>query len=99
VRNFRSLLIGYAVIAFATGWPVAAVIVASAIASWSGCALHEGYSSQCLVGGTDIGHVLYQVGVLGWFMIATIPIGALSFVLWTAGWLFWASRKRQSAAV
>ena len=90
-------MIGYLIIIVFAGWPVACVLVASTIASWNGCTLHEGYQNTCLVRGRNIGGLLYQLGVLGWFMLATLPAGALAFVAWTAGWVFWFSRKGSSA--
>ena len=39
--------------------------------------------------GQDIGRTLYEMGVMGWFMLATLPLGAIAFVAWTVGWLIW----------
>jgi len=97
VEKFRGLLIGYLVIVVFAGWPVACVLVASTIASWNGCSIQEGYQNRCIVGGRNIGGLLYQIGVLGWYMLATLPSGALAFIAWTAGWVFWFSKKGPSA--
>lgn len=98
MRNIRGLLIGYAVIALFTGWPILSVAIAGTIASWNGCTLHEGFTNPCIVGGRDIGGTLYSMGVMGWFMLATIPIGAILFVVWTVGWIVWFIRRRRRAA-
>ena len=95
VRKIRGLLIGYAVIALAAGWPIASVAIAGTIAAWNGCTLHEGFVNPCVVGGRDIGETLYAMGVMGWFMIATIPLGFIAFVVWTIGWLLWAKRRQR----
>ena len=85
--RLRSLFIGYAVVFLLTGWPILSVIVAGTIASWNGCTLHEGFKNPCMVGGNDIGGTLYAMGVMGWFMIATIPLGAMAGLLWTIVWI------------
>ena len=74
--TIRGLVIGYLIIIALAGWPVACVLVASAISSWNGCALQEGYANECVVGGRNIGGMLYQLGVMGWYMLATLPAGA-----------------------
>jgi hypothetical protein len=87
VTTLKALFIGYFVVALFTGWPILSVIVAGTIASWNGCTLHEGFSNPCVVGGKDIGRTLYAMGVMGWFMIATIPLGACAGLLWTVTWI------------
>jgi hypothetical protein len=32
--------------------------------------------------GTDIGGLLYFLGMMGWFMLATIPLGAMAVLAW-----------------
>ena len=44
--------------------------------------------------GIDIGGLLYSMGILGWFMLITLPMGAVSLIAWTAVWLI--TRKRQA---
>ena len=98
MRKIRGLLIGYVVIALLAGSPVISVAVAGSIASWNGCTLHEGFANPCVVNGEDIGKTLYAMGMMGWFMLATIPLGALAFVIWTVGWLIWSNRRRRLPA-
>lgn len=80
--------------------PVLSVIVAGTIADANGCALDEGSVHPCIVNGTDIGSTLYALGVMGWFMLATIPLGAGALLLWAvvliAHRLYW-GRKRGGA--
>jgi hypothetical protein len=79
--------------------PVFSVAVAGWIAEANGCVLHEGFSNPCVVNGTDIGSTLYAFGVLGWLMLATIPLGAMALVAWLVAlvihWIIW--RRRQPA--
>jgi hypothetical protein len=58
-----------------TLWPVALVAVAGTVASSHGCALDESTAHPCVVNGQDIGETLYGMGVMGWFMLVTIPTG------------------------
>lgn len=93
----RTLVIGYILIALFSGWPIASVVIAGTIASWNGCTLHEGFPNPCVVNGKDMGDTLYAMGVMGWFMLATIPLGAISFVVWTLVWVFVRKRKEARA--
>jgi hypothetical protein len=92
VRTGWGLLIGYAIIALVASWPVLSVLAASLIASLNGCTLHEGFANRCVVFGADIGGLLYSMGILGWFMLMTLPMGAISLIVWTVIWLI--MRKR-----
>ena len=78
--------------------PVISVIVAGSIADANGCTLNEGSVHPCIVNGEDIGSTLYTLGMMGWFMIATIPLGAGALLLWAvvliAHRLYW-GRKRE----
>jgi hypothetical protein len=62
--------------------PVISVIVAGSIAEANGCRLDEGSIHACIVNGQDWGGTLYTVGVLGWFMLATIPLGGIALLVW-----------------
>lgn len=52
--------------------PMVSVMLAASIADLNGCALHEGYVQPCIVFGTDIGGVLYTMGVMGWLMLISL---------------------------
>lgn len=62
--------------------PLLSALGAGAIASANGCALDEGSVHPCIIGGADRGDLLYELGVLGWLMLATIPLGAIATVVW-----------------
>ena len=57
--------------------PIFSVLVAGGIATLNDCALHEGNPNPCLILGVDIGEILYFLGVMGWFMLISIPLGLL----------------------
>lgn len=58
--------------------PVISVAVASSIADANDCTLHEGFANPCVIDGTDYGETLYVMGMMGWFMIATVPLAVLA---------------------
>ena len=81
--------------------PGGSVILCAAIANAYGCKVDEGSAHPCIINGHDHGELLYSLGVMGWFMLVTIPGGLMAFV----GWLIFlilhrvAWRKRTSAAI
>jgi hypothetical protein len=63
--------------------PLIGVMAVGTIAERYGCQVDEGSVHPCVVNGQDIGQTLYTFGVLGWLMIATIPLGvgaALAYI-------------------
>lgn len=79
--------------------PVISVIITGSIADANSCALDEGSVHPCIVNGEDIGSTLYAMGVMGWFMLATIPLGAGALLVWVVVLivhrLYW-GRKRET---
>jgi TRAP-type C4-dicarboxylate transport system permease small subunit len=65
-----------------TVWPIALVAVAGTIASSHGCTLDESTAHPCVVNGEDIGGTLYGMGVMGWFMLVTIPTGGAALAIY-----------------
>jgi hypothetical protein len=55
--------------------PLISVAIAGSIANANGCQLDEGSIHPCVVNGQDMGETLYSMGVMGWFMLVTIPLG------------------------
>lgn len=64
--------------------PLISVMIAGWIAEANGCVLHEGFVNPCLVNGTDMGETLYAMGVMGWLMLASLPLGAMAILAWLA---------------
>jgi len=94
-RFHLTVLIGIVLIGLA---PMIPVGIASSIATWNGCTLSESSPSPCLVNEFDWGPTLYQMGVLGWFGLVSLPLAAFLFVIWivwfiTSALLTW-HRKR-----
>lgn len=63
-------------------WPLFAVLVSGMIADANGCVLNEAQAHACWINGEDWGRGLYTAFVMGWFMIATIPIGVGALLAW-----------------
>ena len=55
--------------------PAVSVATAGQIANANGCQLDEGSIHPCVVNGEDMGETLYTMGMMGWLLIATIPLG------------------------
>jgi hypothetical protein len=68
-------------IAFA---PLMGVVWVGFVADANGCKVDEGSPHPCIVDGKDIGQDLYTVGVMGWLMIATIPLGLIAVGIYLA---------------
>ena len=60
------------------------VVACGWIANAYGCKVDEGSVHPCIIGGVDRGELLYSMGVLGWLMLVTLPVGGLAFLVWLA---------------
>ncbi|WP_196260330.1 hypothetical protein [Pelagibacterium limicola] len=80
-------LVIVAVIVLVPLLPVISVIIASIIAETNGCRLDEAGSYPCVVMGRDLGSLLAVMFVLGWFALATLPLGATGLAIWLVGLL------------
>ncbi len=99
IRNLLLILILLLILAW-TVWPVVLVAAAGSVASANGCQLDEGSVHPCIVNGHDMGEQLYGMGVMGWFMLVTIPTGLLALGAYGAillvVWLVRRARRRRS---
>jgi hypothetical protein len=71
----------FVIVAFAFA-PIGSVMLCAWIANAHGCKVDEGSVHPCIINGHDYGELLYQLGVMGWFMLVTIPGGLAAFVSW-----------------
>jgi hypothetical protein len=71
-----------ALIALVALAPIGSVVTCGWIASAHGCKVDEGSVHPCIINGKDYGHLLYTLGVMGWLMLVTLPVGALAFMIW-----------------
>ncbi len=100
MRNVLLILVLLLILAW-TIWPAVLVAVAGNIASANGCQLDEGSVHPCIVNGRDMGEQLYGMGVMGWFMLVTIPTGLIALAAYAAillvTWLIRRARRRTHA--
>jgi len=72
-------LVVASLIAFA---PLVSVMASSAIAQSHGCALDEGGVHPCVVLGADRGELLYDMFVMGWLFLLTMPLAIAAGIGW-----------------
>ena len=65
-----------------TLFPIGSVMLCGVIANFSGCRVDEGSVHPCIINGKDYGQMLYTLGVMGWLMLVTLPLGAIVFMIW-----------------
>ena len=62
--------------------PIFSIMACGVIANAFGCRVDEGSVHPCIINGQDYGHMLYTLGVSGWFMLLTLPAGAVAGAVW-----------------
>jgi hypothetical protein len=77
--------------------PIGSVITCGWIANTHGCKVDEGSVYPCIINGKDYGQLLYTLGVLGWLMLVTLPVGALAFAIWLIVLILHRTRWRRRA--
>jgi len=88
-RGLRWVLAGLTVLLLV---PLLSVLATALIANTLGCAVDEGSIHPCLVAGTDIGGLLYTMGMMGWLMIFTAPLTVLALLGWLVAGLLAVAR-------
>ena len=91
MRAFRAVM---AVLLFICLLPLMSMAVAEFIAQVNGCKLDLAGAHPCIVGGRDIGHDLLTLGMMGYFLFATMPAVAGIVVLWVVVELIAFVRRR-----
>lgn len=79
MRAFRALM---AVLLFLCLLPMMSMAVAEFIAQVYGCKLDLASVHPCMVGGSDIGETLLTLGMMGYFLFATMPGVVAIVVVW-----------------
>ena len=75
--------------------PIGSVVACGWIANAHGCKVDEGSVHPCIINGVDRGELLYQLGVLGWLMLVTLPVGAFAIAGWLVTLILHRSRWRK----
>jgi hypothetical protein len=79
--------------------PIGSVVACGIIANGHGCQVDEGSVHPCIIDGKDYGQLLYTLGVMGWFMLVTLPGGAIAFFVWLIVLVLHRNAWRRRAAV
>lgn len=79
---WRTYIVVFAVIVLFAAAPLLSVYFTYLVADANGCTVNEATTHPCIVWGTDWGELLYATGVIGWFMLATIPLGGGALIVW-----------------
>lgn len=92
MRIFRALM---ALALLACLSPLLSMAAADIVANIYGCKLDLTGAHPCMVGGSDIGHTLLTLGMMGYFLMATLPIAAGVVATWViVEVIAWAARRR-----
>ncbi len=73
----RYLLGFLAIFAFMIA-PIVVAVGSGNFAAAHGCQVDEGSVHPCVIGGTDYGKTFYSLGVVGWLMLVTFPLGLVA---------------------
>jgi hypothetical protein len=94
MRFFRFAMVILVLVALS---PLFSMIAAGLVASIYGCPLDLASVKPCVVGGQDIGHGLFTLGMMGWFLFATLPAFLALSALWIVVELVrWAGARRSA---
>jgi hypothetical protein len=75
-------VIALVVIVLVAAAPILSVYFTYLVADAHGCTVNEASVHPCMVMGSDWGDLLYFTGMMGWFMLATIPLGGGALIVW-----------------
>ena len=78
----RAFRIAMAVAVVVCLLPFASLLVSVVVAKLGNCALDEGSVHPCVIAGVDLGAALYDMFVLTWLGLLTLPLLAFSVLLW-----------------
>ncbi len=91
-----TLLVLFAAVTLIAASPLLSVIVSGVVASALNCQLDEGNVHPCLYHGHDIGPMLYDFSVFGWFMLVTLPVLFLALLGWISIAIIAVARRRSA---
>lgn len=89
----RWWLIPLALVTLLAWLPALLLVIALAASNATGCQVDEAGVHPCLVAGLDIGEALNVFMVSGWFMLVTLPVMAVTAIVWVVLGLYAAIRR------
>ena len=78
--------------------PMGLTLGAAWVASSNGCTLNEGNVNPCVIGGRDYGATLYNMAMMAWLMLFTLPYAVMFVILWVIVEIVRFIRARRAAA-
>ena len=90
---FFRIMMGLAL--FVCALPLAGILVTAFVAKQLGCQVDEGSVHPCYLFGISIGDALYSMGVMGWFMLLTLPLAAIIVLAWIVTEVIHVARSRR----
>lgn len=82
--------------------PALVFVLGLTVTNLTGCRVTEAGTQPCLVTGTDIGHDLYAMLMMGWIVIALLPLmlaTVIAAVAWGAIMVIRARRRAAGVAI
>ncbi len=73
---------GFVLIGIFSLSPYLVALLAGLIGQCLGCNINEGGTDDCIRLGIPFGIILNPLGVMGWLLLITIPLGIMAFVAW-----------------
>lgn len=77
--------------------PLAVTFLAYGIAQYNGCTLNEGNPHPCVIWGADRGQALYNMGVMFWLTMMTLPLAVGAIAVWLVAEILAFLRRRRAA--
>jgi len=88
-------LLAFVIIAIVMAAPVVVSVMSSDYAAAHGCQIDEGSVHPCIIDGHDQGELFYSLGMMGWLVLLTMPLGlVVGGVLFVVMLIHLAARSR-----
>jgi hypothetical protein len=88
----------FALIALFAIAPIFVTIFAAAIANANGCQLSEGLLTPCVINGVDYGSELQAAGIGIFYILLTMPVAFVLFIVWLTVLLIHRGRHKRAIA-
>ena len=92
-RARRAWLLALVLVTLIAWLPALSLSAGLAIASLTGCQVHEGFAQPCQTWAGDIGGLLYGMTVMGWFLLITLPLMLITLAPWLVLGVIWLWRR------
>lgn len=85
-----------AIILLVTLSPIIGLLIVAFFAWVGDCEVNEAFVQPCVILGLEIGGFFAGLGVMGWFMLITLPLGAMALISWALvlGWHYFTWQRK-----